>query len=393
MAPISDRPINEVIELLSPYDIDYAFIIPTETGLTKSIIDATIPIRLLLKKNNIHDYALQSQGVENKEIVKANLIFYNSIKETTMTLYRPNTKQGDPRLWIKGLPYYCKPNNLLLVAVYNKEVFLVNTSDKQVMESINLINSPLGSFLSQFLPTKSRIADELLEKMKEVSSKGFIESKYTGSTSIGIVLAENLGIAKYDMSKKPDYKGIEIKSYREFNSRSNLFSQVPNWKKSTCRSGKDIIDKYGYFESYSGRHQLYCTVRANIPNPQGLFFSLDEINDVLESLHDLSKREKVVLWDMSVLRGRLLEKHPETFWVATDVIYDQGKEYFHYTHVVHTKNPKLVVFDTFLNNGRISMDFAMHKKSTGVRDHGYLFKIFHQDLEYLIPIIGTYQLH
>ncbi len=45
---------------------DLGLIMPTPTGLKKSILDATISIRALLKNSGLHDYATQTQGMRAK---------------------------------------------------------------------------------------------------------------------------------------------------------------------------------------------------------------------------------------------------------------------------------------------------------------------------------------
>lgn len=47
-----------------------AFLVPTPTGYQKSIMDATIPLREMLRETGIHNYVEQKQGPEFKELVK-----------------------------------------------------------------------------------------------------------------------------------------------------------------------------------------------------------------------------------------------------------------------------------------------------------------------------------
>ena len=54
------------IKSLTKNQVSFVLIEPTETGLSKSIMDATSIVRNFLKENNIHDYSIQSQGKENK---------------------------------------------------------------------------------------------------------------------------------------------------------------------------------------------------------------------------------------------------------------------------------------------------------------------------------------
>ena len=112
----SDISIVSVIKLLASLGIEAGYLVPTQTGMEKSICDAHSSLRDYFRKNNIHDYEKQGQGTENKVVLDVNLITNTSITKTKMSLYRPPTKLGDPRIWIYGLNEYANPFNLLVMA-------------------------------------------------------------------------------------------------------------------------------------------------------------------------------------------------------------------------------------------------------------------------------------
>ena len=109
----SDIPLNDVISLLSNYNIAASFLVPTPTGMEKSIMDATAPLRSYLKENNIHNYDVQSQGTENKQLIDAKFIHEDGLAIVKVSFYRPETKSGDPRIWIYGLTKFAKSFNLI----------------------------------------------------------------------------------------------------------------------------------------------------------------------------------------------------------------------------------------------------------------------------------------
>ena len=65
----SDVPIDLFIRFFASAEINVAFLVPTETGYNKSIMDATAPIRDLLVQEKIHDFNTQKQGPENKVLI------------------------------------------------------------------------------------------------------------------------------------------------------------------------------------------------------------------------------------------------------------------------------------------------------------------------------------
>ena len=395
----SDTDIKPVLELFSGYGVEIAFLVPTEVGMDKSIMDATSPVRRYLKSKGIHDYDSQNQGPTNKVVEEAIFIEETELIETQVSLYRPQTKQGDPRIWFYSLSKYAKPYNLLTILIFSRKIYILNASRRDILRTHNIKGSPLNDLIINLSQTHSDASSELMSLLRAISAKGFIKSNYTGDTAVGITLNEELGITKYDMSRGPDYKGIEIKSHRrnrKSRTRTTLFSQVPNWSISKLKSGSEILENYGYINSDSGRLQLYVTVRAHTPNPQGLFFDLDTENDYLVNYSErvnLQSNEEVATWELEKLRGRLLEKHPETFFVGADFKVVNGQESFHYTNVEYTKKPLVQNMDYLFDQGYLTMDYTLSQKPSGAsRDHGYLFKMFKEDFHLLLPRVEKFDL-
>lgn len=386
----SDIPLTDVISLLSNYNIASTFIVPTPTGMEKSIMDATAPVRGYFRDNNIHNYDCQLQGTENKKIIEANLILEDRFENVKISFYRPETKYGDPRIWIYGLTKFAKPYNLISLFVYQNKLYLFNASHRSVLESIHNSQSPLGQIaykLSQFI---SDTAAELLGMLRERTSNRFIPCIRNSDSSIGDTLENLLGI-KPNSNRAPDYKGIEIKSSRQdpkratSKNRVNLFSQVPDWKSSPVGTAINMLNQYGYF--VENRLQLYCSLDAIKPNSQRLMLSVDENSQLLKTIERLDSSEKsLMVWALSNLKNRLQEKHPESFWVKAETKIISGQEYFRYYKVIHTSKPIVSNLDYLLADGTVSLDLTMSQKTINtVRDHGYLFKMWPEDFPMLFP--------
>jgi len=397
----SDIPLESVIPFFTQKDIDVTFLVPTKTGYEKSIMDATSIVRDFLKTNEIHDYSTQLQGQEHKVLLPAFLVTKDKKLTCQASLYRPNTKKGDPRIWFTGIRDYCSPNNLLAIVCYEKTLYIYNLSDLEVRNSIGLqlpdINTKNhfteASFaysvgieiLNCIQEASGAIARELLSKLKEISHLGYLSSSVSGDTGVGMTLEKYLGISP-NSSKDPDYKGIEIKAARQkiINpNRVNLFAKTPDWEKSNYSANR-LLHDFGYLKD--GRQQLYCTVTANRANPQGLFFEVDEKNDILVGCASIDGHTiSLVQWDMRLLRESLEAKHNETFWVKADVLREQGIEFFHFSKVIHTRKPQTHLLSTLLYSGIVTMDYTLSEKNKRVRDHGYLFKIKPENVKLLFP--------
>jgi hypothetical protein len=346
-----------------------------------------------------------------------------------MSLYRPETKSGDPRLWIYGLPKYASPFNLLAFLVLREKLYLVNTSNPKLLGSsstlfgaptsaviattapqqiitpstparrqsvpkpVTLKSEPLKDLLQSESNNLDSVESALINKLEIISAKGFIDTLRSGDTGVGMTLETLLGI-QANPNRAPDYFGIEIKAKRVTGrqnrptTRATLFSQVPDWDVSACRNGMAILNKHGYTDPETKRLQLYCT-NSSTPNPQGLFLQVDENNGILESLKNGNGViEKVASWRMENLRAQLEAKHKKTFWVKAKTRTNElGAEQFHYIEVDKTESPLSSNLATLIEIGAVTMDYTLSQKATGnsARDHGYLFKIHPANFDLLFP--------
>jgi len=397
MLALSDTPIVDIIKLLSFHGIEATYLVPTPTGLGKSIMDATGPLRDFFKTHGIHDYDKQLQGQDHKKQIPAEFIYEDRVLSTKALLYRPETKSGDPRIWLSRLNSYAQPYNLLALIVLDNRLYVVNTSKKAILKTLDSPATPLGKIAALFRNTITPIAGELLELLRNIGAHGYHPSIRKGDTGIGATLESLLGI-KENSRKTPDYKGIEIKASRQnlnrtrAKNRVNLFSQVPDWNNSTIKKAITMLRSYGYEKD--GRLQLYCTLNAITPNPQKLMLTVDDNIQILKTIEREACRDKeLMIWALTSLRERMAEKHSESFWVKAEHRESCGKEEFLYYKAIYTCKPILSNIDYLLADGRITLDLTMSEKGlNGVRDHGYLFKIWPDDLQSLFPPRKEYDL-
>ncbi len=369
--------------------IDYTLIEPTKTGLEKSIMDATASVRLFLKDNELHDYELQKQGQSHKVIIKAYLLNNEEIIDTNVSLYRPLTKKGDPRIWIRKLKNYVRPNDILSLINYNNNLICINISkiSLSLLASINALFEDVLSDMSY----DSSIANELFFKLKKIAKNGPYRGELN-DTSIGFLLESLLGISR-NCNEQPDYKGIEIKSHRAYDNvtrqnRVNLFAKVADWELSNLKSSREILEAFGY--ERDNILKLYCTVSTQTFNSQGLRFRINEDKNWLEEFCNDNNIKDVAVWTLKRLHEKLLIKHNETFWVSArnKKNIKLGYEEFWYTEVVHTQKPITAQFDLLLSQGQITMDHLIKKnKQNKVSERGPLFKIDPKYLDRLFPII------
>ena len=148
MLSLTDTNVSEVSSLFGEYGIECSFLVATETGMKKGIMDAVKPLRSFLKENNFHDYDTQEQGPAGKRLVESFFVTADELIPTTTSLYRPVSKSGDPRIWFYKLPKIASPENLLAVVIKDNILYILNCSDNSILSSIADNSSPLFEVLS-----------------------------------------------------------------------------------------------------------------------------------------------------------------------------------------------------------------------------------------------------
>jgi hypothetical protein len=386
----ADMEVDKVASELAKFGVEAAYVVPTPTGLSKSIMDAHEHLRNFLKSKGLHDFMSQKQGPNNKRRIPVKLVTPELTIELDLSLYRPNTKNGDPRLWISDFKKYAEPFNLIaFIAGSNGDLYAINCSRSEVWNSRLIAGSPLNALLAKL--EKSDVASELLEKLTEVSTMGYVDSLRAGPTGVGYTLETLLGIVA-NSSRNPDYKGIELKSGRVPSSgrqqtRSTLFSKIPNWELSQMKSGSEILQSFGYLNEQKNRLQLYCSI-SNQPNSQGLQLRIDVSGKHIEAIvvRQPDSEDSVVLWVLSEVQSALALKHGETFWIKAHQRVANGREQFRFSEVTHTRSPLVSNLGLLIDSGKIELDFTLSEKiGGGTRDHGYLFKIWRENFDLLFP--------
>jgi len=357
---------------LSEQDIEFSFLLPTVTGLKKSIMDAVAPLRDYLFRKGLHDFAEQLQGQDHKVCLDAVVVGRGGVHKAVASLYRPITKKGDPRIWFSCMQSHIAPDEMLAVVACEQTLFALSLSVECYETS-----TAFESIISELRPSRKigAIADELLGKITGFSRAGYIPAECQGDTAIGRTLETALGLPM-NSRQEPDYKGIELKAKRrESQTRKNLFAKVPDWKLSDMKSFREFLDAYGY-ES-DGLRRLNCTVNALNRNPQSLKLAVDYgLNLLLESgARDGVVQNKVLVWTLDTLRAKLSEKHRETFWVEAETRKCNGREEFLFKRIEYTRMPHIHQFPDLLSAGLITVDHLIKEKGASAHERGPLFKM------------------
>lgn len=130
MGPLSLEE-RRIVDALDRAGLDFALIQLTQTGLTKSTLDATKEVRLFLTRQNLHDYSAQGQGIEHRSYLPATIVLIDgSHVETRVSLNRPRSGNGDPRIWIRDLAKHCNPGDKIALVRVREKLLVLNISDR-----------------------------------------------------------------------------------------------------------------------------------------------------------------------------------------------------------------------------------------------------------------------
>ncbi len=371
---------------LSEQDIEFSFLLPTSTGLKKSIMDAVTPLRDYLSRKGIHDFSGQFQGQDHKVCLDAVVVGRGGVNKSVATLYRPNTKKGDPRIWFSRLQSQIAPDEMLAIVAREKTLFALSLS-ADCYENRMVVDTEFEAVLSELRPSRELggVARELLGKIDLLSRGGYIPAECAGDTAIGRTLESALGLVM-NSRQEPDYKGIELKAKRQkSNTRKTLFAKVPEWELGSLKSFREFLDAYGY--QRNGLWRLNCTVNALNRNPQGLKLAVDYgLNLLIENgkLDDIFQN-KVLVWTLDALLTKLAEKHRETFWVEAETRKIGGREEFLFKRIEYTRAPRSYQFPDLLSAGLITVDHLIKAKGLSAHERGPLFKMNKTGFKLLFP--------
>ena len=351
----------------------------TGTGLKKHILDATEPLRNLLKNSGIHDYEKQGQGPENKVRKMSRFITETGLRQVPTSFYRPKTKQGDPRLWFSDFKQFTNADNVCAVFVHGGELCVLNLSQcRLAMDLERSVDNAITRFVRHVEFGALSASMELLDRLQRLARAGPLQAVCNGDTAIGRTIESALEIP-INSSRSPDFRGIEIKAGRipktlGRKTRSQLFALVPDWDLSALKSSRAILDRFGY--ERGGDFKLYCTVSIRRANSQGLKLDVNEARQWLREYCVNEPVEDVCIWRLDSLHKRLIEKHRETFWISAKSSVLNGKEWFLLDSVVHTARPSIVHFDRLLLDGTITVDHMIKRRSNGrLAEKGPSFKV------------------
>ena len=166
------------VKFLTEKRINFCLVQLTETILTKSLFDATTPIRAFLKNEGIHDFEHQQNGQEAKVRVNTHILTFSRSIDSETTLYRAGAR-GDERMWF-GAPIadVAEPDNVFAIFSKERELYLINISKMDIESAWNSsVPNPISEFIAYQIDHPSTMPDLFTEVEEDTLQEVVSEDK------------------------------------------------------------------------------------------------------------------------------------------------------------------------------------------------------------------------
>lgn len=239
--------------------------------------------------------------------------------------------------------------------------------------------------------------ENLIEKLKEIHSKGWIENARHGNQGgIGNTLEDLLGIEENNLPI-PNAAEWELKTQRlKTTSLTTLFHTEPS-PRAIKFVPQTLLPFYGWRHSEAGKKypdnemSFRQTIHGNAPSDRGFMVKINQKEKKILISFDSSKvdlrhtiwlnsvKEKIGLaelnpqpyWGFDDLEHKAGTKLLNCFYVQAEVKKESGKEFYYYKKIQMLQNFNFIGFLKEIENGNILVDFDAR---TG-HNHGTKFRM------------------
>jgi len=215
--------------------------------------------------------------------------------------------------------------------------------------------------------------EEIIQKLKELKTKGYIKTHRAGQTGIGKTLEDLLGIEENNIPIS-NTTFAELKSARKGSkSMLTLFTKAPLPGKANTK----LLDRFGYVTSVSkGKKILHTTVKAtgyNILRGEEGF----KINVAKGKLCIISRNgEELGYWDETTLKSSFERKLRHVLYVLADYRGTRREEEFWFNEAWLLGGFDFGNFMKNVTDGVICVDTRIGQYPDGrAHDHGTGFRV------------------
>jgi len=220
---------------------------------------------------------------------------------------------------------------------------------------------------------------EIVERLKEIKSMGYVKTHRTGNTGIGKTLEDLIGIEENNIPG-PNAAMLELKS-----ARKNTGSMLTLFTKSPLppRVNSVLLQKYGYESARGGNQkELHSTINADSFNilKGKTGFKIDLKTDRLNLIN--ADYEVLCYWPKEVLKNSFDRKIPQLLYVKADFRGRGLNEEFWFNEAWVLGGFDFDNFVDLLIRKVIFVDIRIGQYPDGrTHDHGTGFRIFPDQLD------------
>lgn len=183
------------LKFLVNHNLKFTQVEITPTGLGKGILDSTAPMRAYFLEMV---FTTMKNNFKVKNISKLKQLAFLRIQLNSLPrhlFYRPNTKKGDPRMWIYGFGSYTEGNDIHVLFWHEQTLYSINITHIDIEKCYNsAIITPMQEVLKAINQEGNSVSEELLGRFRAVKNQWF-ESEVTADTGIGRTIESFLGIS------------------------------------------------------------------------------------------------------------------------------------------------------------------------------------------------------
>lgn len=239
---------------------------------------------------------------------------------------------------------------------------------------------------------------EFEEIIKEIKSKGFLKTNRIGNTGIGKTFEDYCKIPENN-HQSADFKGIEIKSQREFTgSHLTLFTKAPTFPRY---ANKILRLNYGSSDvEYPEIKVLHTSVFANKFNTHisgyGFSIEVDHKNEkiclLVKNLNNNQIIAQDTYWSFASIKRKIEDKLNILAYISAKTCIQDDQECFHFDKAILLGGLSFNKFIYLLEQGKVMIDIRVGAYKTGIKagknhDHGTAFRISKSDLNLFFDTI------
>lgn len=233
----------------------------------------------------------------------------------------------------------------------------------------------------------SKHLPELIKKVNEIKSKGWVKSTRSGNTGIGKTFEDLLNKVE-DNLDSPDFHDIEIKTHEESSSSMlTLFTKSPSYPRA---ANTMLRNNYG-ITNENGQKTLHATVSGNSITKTSTYsfnFKVEAEEDVLRLyVYDLSGClvNSDVFWSYDALNTQIKKKLKTIAVIYGEKSIQNCETYYKYSEIDIVTGLTIEGLKLAIKNGDLKVDLRIGVYNSGknkgkTHDHGTGFRIMLSNL-------------